>query len=114
VVQLFSLGGYTFMLKLADTDRKKWAELKRCWLAFAILIVLIVSPDYVGSWFGRVWELAAAALAIPVWLVIRPWRIGLLSVETRESMKGWTVGLFVVLLLFHIFLFILWHEHHAA
>ncbi len=102
------------MLKLQDADRQKWAELKRCWLGFAILIALIVSPNYVGSRFGHVWELAAAALAIPVWLVIRPWRFGLLSVETRESMKGWTVGLFVVLLLFHIFLFILWHEHHAA
>jgi hypothetical protein len=92
------------MLKLAQNDREKWAELKRCWFAFSVLIVLLVSPEYFGRWFGRGWDLAAAAFTIPLWLIIRPWSFGNLSVETRGAMKGWTVGLFAVVLLFRIFL----------
>jgi hypothetical protein len=102
------------MLKLAEEEKMKWAELKRGWLGLAIAIVLMASPNYVSSRFGPIWGLAAAALAIPLWLVIRPWRFGLLSVETREYLKGWMVGLLVFLLLFRTVLFLIWHAYKAA
>jgi hypothetical protein len=49
-----------------------------------------------------IWRLVVALLALPLWLMIRPWQFGLLSQDARRKIKLLGVEVFIALALFAV------------
>jgi hypothetical protein len=70
---------------ITERDRQEWAELKETWSIWLIHSVLAGSWLVAAEFFGRGWSVIVAALAVAIWVVIRPWRIGFLPAERRRK-----------------------------
>jgi len=74
-------------MKFTAKDREQLAEMKQGWLIFIVLAALVFSPVLIEDWFGHGWRLISAAIAIPIWFIIRPWRFGLLSEKSHRDIR---------------------------
>jgi hypothetical protein len=74
-------------------------DVRHSWLCLIIVALLVISQVFVDKFYGRGWGLAAAVLALPLWLIIRPWQFGLLSAKSRRKIRVQGAGFFIVLIL---------------
>lgn len=75
------------MNELSPRQREQLLELKQGWIAIAVLLLLGGSRLAVERWLGKGWAIGMAVIAALAWSIIRPWRFGLLSQETRRGIK---------------------------
>jgi hypothetical protein len=74
-------------MKLTAKDREQLSELRQGWIGLTLFMVLAFTPYAVGDKAGRQWEAFAWLVALILWLVVRPWRFGLLPIHTRKAMR---------------------------
>ena len=87
------------MFKFSDKHREELAEIKHGWFALIIVAILASSQILIEHYFGCGWRIVAALLALPVWLIVRPWLFGLLCEDTRRRLKLQGLGFFVALVI---------------
>jgi len=90
-------------MKLTAKDREQWSELRHGWISFVLLLVLFFTPLTVGKNAGQQLEVFARLVALILWLVVRPWRFGLLAAHSRKTIR---LQGFVILSLFALVAFI--------
>lgn len=67
---------------------------------------------WVGHQFGAAWRFISALAGLLVWLLIRPWRLALLSQESRREVFSYGTGAFAGWLVCAAFFY--WRHYHAA
>jgi peptidoglycan biosynthesis protein MviN/MurJ (putative lipid II flippase) len=70
------------MSKYTDKDSERDG-----WLCMIVFFVLLSSHEIADILFGRGWAVVVAAIAAVLWLVVRPWRFGLLPDHTRRQLR---------------------------
>ena len=84
------LTGREVMLKNTDKDGDRDG-----WLCMVAFYMLISSHEITDIFFGRGWAVVVGIIAAALWLIIRPWRFGLLPDHTRRQLRLMgIVGLF--------------------
>jgi len=90
------------MLKFTNKDREQLDEMKHGWFALVFIVLFSISQIFAEDHFGMIWRLVVALLALPLWLMIRPWQFGLLSQDARRKIKLLGVEVFIALALFAV------------
>ncbi|MGH7939685.1 MAG: hypothetical protein ACREFR_01260 [Limisphaerales bacterium] len=86
------------MYKFTNEHTEGLADVQRSWFCLVIVALLVISQILVDKIFGCGWGLVAAVLTLPLWLMIRPWQLGLLSAKSRRKIRAQGAGFFILLI----------------
>lgn len=55
------------------------------WVVLLLFFSIATGQFVIGHFYGSAWGFAASLVGLAIWLLIRPWRLGLLSLESRRE-----------------------------
>lgn len=74
-------------MNLTEKEREQINELRYGWVPLLMYFGLLFTPVVVGMNAGQRWECVAWFAVLGIWLLIRPWRFGLIPGHLRSTMK---------------------------
>ena len=81
------------LTRLPTTSKRFVSELAQGgWVIVVLFMFLGGARPIVAHFYGGGWGFVANVIALAIWLLIRPWRLGLLSPDSRREVR--VVGTF--------------------
>ena len=78
-------------MKLPSSTKRFISEVAQGgWVILLLFLAIAIGQLWVSHHYSPGWGFVSAVAAVAIWLVIRPWRLGLLSQDSRREVCLWS------------------------